>query len=128
MQEAFALGEFTATFTVERGFVRAVEIGELQTGAEMRQYLAALETFIGRAGVTSVLFDARRDGPPRRGDQDTREARWSHLARGSRIVRSAVVVDGELTVTRINMTARARKVALQAFASTAAAEAWLRDG
>lgn len=121
----FESGEFVATFSVSDGYVRTTEVGELMTGAEMRRYMAALERFVVEAGVTSVLFDARRDGPPRVGDQETREARWQHLAGPSRIARSAVVVESDLAVARVNMTARARKVVLQAFVEPGAALAWL---
>src|SRR5690349_9917813 len=95
--------------------VLSVEAGEIATADEMQRYLAVLERFVERAGVKRVIFDARRDGPPRRGDKETRDVRWDHLATKTRITRSAVIVESEIAQTRVNMTARSRKVLLQAF-------------
>lgn len=127
MRDVFSLGEFTATLTDEGTHVLTVEVGEVQTAEEMRRYLEALERFVGRATSARVLFDARRDGPPCRGDKETREVRWDHLSKKTRITHSAVIVDSELAQTRVNMTARANKVALQAFLDLPSAERWLKD-
>lgn len=127
MRETFELGEFNATITDEGSHVLSVEIGEVLTAEDMRRYLAALERFVTRTTITRVLFDARRDAPPRRGDKETREVRWDHLANRTRIVHSAVLVDSEIAQTRVNMTARAHKVSLQAFLDRPSAERWLKE-
>jgi hypothetical protein len=127
VNETFEIDEFSATMSDEGTYVLTVEVGELMTGEAMRRYLQALERFVDAAGATRVLFDARRDGPPRAGDRETREARWDHLAGRTVITCSAVVVESEIAQARVNMTARARKVVLQAFVDRPSAERWLRE-
>jgi len=113
--------------SLEGAHVLTAERGELTTAEEMRAYLAALEHFVERAGVTSVLFDARNDGAPRAGDKATRDVRWDYLAKRTRITRSAVVAESEIAQTRINMTARAHGVTLRAFLDHESAEKWLAE-
>lgn len=125
--ETFEIDGFTATLTDEGTYVLTVEVGEVMTGEAMHRYLEALERFVARAGRSRVLFDARHDGPPRVGDKETREVRWAHLSGATRITCSAVVVDSDIAQTRVNMTARARKVTLQAFVHRRDAERWLSE-
>ena len=125
--ETFDAAPFRAVMSARGAHVLTVEHGETASGADMRTYMIALERFVRRAGVGSVLFDARRDGAPRSGDEETREARWAFLAATTVITRSAVVADNDLAQMRINMTARARGVTLRAFLDFPSAEKWLAE-
>jgi hypothetical protein len=127
VKETVRVGEFEAVLEVRGRHVLSTETGEVTTAVDMRAYLEQVDRFLARTGTTSVVFDARQDGAPRRGDKETRDVRWDWLQTTKRARQVAVIAEQEIAQTRINMTARARKVNVRAFLDFEGAERWLED-
>ena len=127
MGETFQVGEFSAVLEPRGRHLLCTETGECRDAAELTTYLAQIERLLARTNTTRVLFDARKDAAPRRGDKETRDARWEWIRTSPRAKQIAVIAENEIAMTRINMTARANKVALRAFLDFESAEAWLDE-
>lgn len=104
-------------------FVRVALHCRLDEAADVDRMLRAVDAALARSSLECVMFDVR--GIEGHGDV-VREGMWTWAAeRGLRAV--AVVVDGEMTRVRTNMTALSRKVRLRAFLDEHEAALWIRQ-
>ena len=112
-------------YRIEDGeqFIRVALRSHMAEGAEADRLLRDVDSALARTGFDRVMFDYR--GVDGHGDE-IREAMWTWaMDRSLRAV--ALVVDGEMTRVRTNMTALSRKVRLRAFMNETEATQWMRE-
>lgn len=110
-----------ASIEAEERFVRVVFARPVDSVAAA---LALQERIDAAATATRrVLLDYRSVGAHA---DEVRESMWDWAARAD-LDGIAVVVDGELTRVRLNMTALSRRVPMRAFLGADEAAAWLVD-
>jgi len=112
-------------YRIEDGdqFVRVALHCRLVDSADADRLLRDVDTALARTGFDRVMFDYR--GVDVHGEE-VRDAMWTWAAeRALRAV--ALVVDGEMTRVRTNMTALSRKVRLRAFMDEGEATQWMRE-
>jgi hypothetical protein len=126
--ERFPFANGHATFHREAGLLRVVEEGDPGSAEEMERYFAAIDRVLAVTGAKSLLIAAAKQVPNPLAPhwKAIREARWRCLA-GSRADRIAVLVDEELAVARVQMSAVAFRAPVRAFLSEDEARAWLRS-
>jgi hypothetical protein len=112
-------------YHIEQG-EQIVRVGlhcRLSDAGAAERLLREVDDALARTGFDRVLFDYRGvDGHA----EEVREAMWTWaIDRGLRAV--ALLVDGEMTRVRTNMTAVSRKMRLRAFMDEDEAREWLRD-
>jgi hypothetical protein len=112
-------------YRIEDGeqFVRVALHCRMDESGDADRLLRDVDTALARTGFDRVMFDYRGvDGH----GEEVREAMWTWaIERSLRAV--ALVVDGEMTRVRTNMTALSRKVRLRAFMDEAEATKWMRE-
>jgi hypothetical protein len=110
-----------ASIEAGEGFVRVVFAGTIDSVAAA---LALQERIEAAAKATRrVLLDYRSVGAHA---DEVRESMWDWAARAD-LQSIAVVVDGEMTRVRLNMTALSRRVPMRAFLGPDEAAQWLVD-
>lgn len=126
--DRYPLGEGYAHIRRTASFLRVEEHGDPESAEEMARYFAAIERALGAEGLSSLLIVAQRTGKNALSPhwKAIREARWKALA-SSRATRIAVIVDDELGIARVDMTAVAMKAPVRAFLDEPSAIAWLRE-
>lgn len=107
-------------------YVRVEEHGDPRDADEMTRYFAAIERTLAADGLDAMLIVAQKQAANAMSPhwKPIREARWKALS-SSRAKRIAVLVEDELAVTRVQMTAVSMKAPVKAFRNEAAAIAWL---
>lgn len=125
--QRYSLADGHVDWAREDGYLRVVEAGNPQTPEEMAQYFAAMERARIAMRLDAVLITAQASGPSPTSPhwKAIREARWKALAETT-ARRIAVLVDEELAVTRVQMTALSVRAPVRAFTSEADAVRWLR--
>jgi hypothetical protein len=113
--------------TVFHDHVRAEEHGHPATVEEMNRYSAAVERVLTDRGLQATLILAEKQALDATAPRwiPIRAARWRALG-SSRARRIAVVVEDDLAVTRVQMTAVAERAPVRAFLREADALNWLR--
>lgn len=104
-------------------FVRVALRCRLDEAGHVERLLRAVDEALVRTSFERVLFDHRGiEGH----DEAMRDAMWTWAA--ERMLSAvAVVVDGEMTRVRTNMTALSRKVRLRAFLDENDAVQWMQN-
>ena len=125
-EERYPLGDGYALFRRGVRFLRVEEFGNPLDADEMTRYFAAIERSLVAAHLSGLLIVAQRTGanPLSPHWVAIREARWKALA-SSRAKRIAVLVEDDLGISRVQMTAVAKKAPVRAFLDEASAIAWL---
>ncbi|AKF03794.1 STAS/SEC14 domain-containing protein [Sandaracinus amylolyticus] len=128
MRQTLRAGSFEARVEKRASYLLIVEGDDDITAAQMREYLDAVDRAAERAGTKNVMFDARGNHGPY--VADVHAERWEFLTVRTKLERVAVLLPRELDVSRVNMTAIAKrgKARVRAFADEAAAEKWLSSG
>lgn len=126
-QERYPLGDGHAILVREDGWLRVEEHGDPRSADEMERYFGAIERALAVSGLRAMLIVAQKTGanPMAPHWKAIREARWRCLAR-SRAQKIAVLVDDELGVARVQMSAVANRAPVRAFVGETEAIAWLR--
>lgn len=115
----------TDDWRIEDGdrFVRVGLHRRLDHADAVARLLGAIDDALLRTTFERVMFDLRGvDGH----DELVREAMWT-WASERMLAAVSVVVDGEMTRVRTNMTALSRKVRLRAFLDEADAVQWMQN-
>lgn len=125
-EERYPLGDEGghALFQTFPRYLRVEEHGNPLDAEEMTRYFAAVERAASPLGALLIVAQKTGDRPLSPHWKAIREARWKALA-ASRIKRIAVLVDDELGVSRVQMTAVSMKAPVRAFVDQRAAIAWL---
>jgi hypothetical protein len=112
-------------YRIEEGdqFVRVALHCRLEGSSDAQGLLGAVDAALTRSGFDRVMFDVRGvEGHI----EAVSEGMWTWaIERALRAV--AIVVDGEMTRVRTNMTALSRKVRLRAFLDEHEATVWMRE-
>lgn len=106
------------------GYLLMVEHGTLQTVDDVAQYTAALEILADRSGLRRAVIDSRQADaiePPK----DVREAMWRWLLSARAFDQIAFVLDNEMHLARVNMTALSQRANIKAFTAVHEAHRWL---
>ena len=121
-------GAFRADVDRRSDHLLVAEGNDRMSVDDMPAYLDEVDRLAAREGVEKAIFDARKnDGPF---VVELRDERWSFFEHRTRLSRVAVILPDELTVTRVNMTAIAKRIhqRVRGFVDVPAAERWLGSG
>lgn len=106
------------------GYLLMVEHGTLRTVDDVAQYASALEILADRSGLRRAVIDSRQADsiePPK----DVREAMWKWLLSARAFDQIAFVLDNEMHLARVNMTALSHRANIKAFTAVHEAHRWL---
>ena len=111
----------------EEGYLRVSEQGDPASAEEMTRYYEAIDRALGVGGYRALLIQAQRQAPDAASPKwvPIRAARWQALS-NSRAERIAVLVEDDLAVARVQMTALSMKAPVRAFRDETDALHWLR--
>jgi hypothetical protein len=104
------------------GYVMVAQIGLTRTLAEAEGFQAAVDEALAAHGSRRVLLDNRRTERP---DELVRASMWTWVSGSPHFDRFALLVDGERTSQRANLTAGRNRAALAAFTREDEALEWL---
>lgn len=104
-------------------YLYMVEQGTLVTLEELREYTDAMQSLVERSGLRRALIDGRASTPIEA--KPVREAFWRWLTTGRTFEQVAFVLDDEMQVARVNMTALSHRAAIKAFVLMGEAHRWL---
>ena len=104
-------------------FVRVALHSRLDDAGDVDRLLKAVDAALTRTAFERVLFDYR--GIDSHGEA-VRDTMWT-WASDRMLAAVAVVVDGEMTRVRTNMTALSRKVRMRAFLDESDAVQWMHN-
>lgn len=109
-------------------YLLVVEGDDDITAEQMREYLDEVDRAAERSGTKNAIFDARGNHGPY--VAEVHAERWAFLTSRTKLERVAVLLPRELDVSRVNMTAIAKrgKARVRAFSDEASAEKWLAGG
>lgn len=125
--ERLPLGTGYAELRRLSSYIRIDEHGDPASADETTRYFATIERAMLTHGVDAMLIVAQIQAPNALSPhwKPIREARWEALSK-SRARKIAVVVDNELALARIKMSALAAKAPVRAFVDENSALGWLR--
>jgi hypothetical protein len=121
------LGSGYALMRADDGYLRIEEHGNPESPEDVTAYFAAIDRELLAHARSALLIIAAKTGADPSSPHwiAVREARWKALA-ACRAKRIAVLVDDELAVVRVRMSAVAARANVRAFVLETDAEAWLR--
>lgn len=106
------------------GYLLMVEHGTLRTVDDVAHYASAMEILADRSGLRRAVIDSRQADaiePPK----DVREAMWRWLLSARAFDQIAFVLDNEMHLARVNMTALSQRANIKAFTAVHEAHRWL---
>ncbi|MEZ4451766.1 MAG: hypothetical protein R3B09_20045 [Nannocystaceae bacterium] len=111
-------------FEARVGYLLVVQEGRVGSVAEAAAFQRAVdEAMIGHGG-RRVLLDNRATERP---DEEVRASMWTWVTECTHFDRFALLLEGERTSQRANLTASRNRAAVVAFTDEAEALAWLLE-